>query len=345
MYYDLFLIPLFTSFVIAVFFLIGIILLGRKFSIVDDRIGSRHLHQKGTLRFGGVAIILAFILAVLIDKKLVIDPPLMGLLLASIAILFFGVFDDLKQVAWSWQLLFQIMLVVLVYLMGSRLQFVTNPFGGIFLFTTSIGLVLGLIISIVWVVFLINAINWIDGIDGVAGGIAFIGGLSILLLSMRPEVNQPPITIITAILLGAFLAFLLFNFFPAKIIAGTSGSMFMGFILGVLGIFAGAKIATTLLVLTVPIIDAIWVIGERWTAGVSIFSGDKRHLHFRLLELGWSQRNVCLFYYLITIVIAFIALNTRALGKISAIFFVALVMFLVLIFIRKKIISRSTISS
>jgi len=109
-----------------------------------------------------------------------------------------------------------------------------------------------------------NAINWVDGLDGVAGGITFIGVLSVFFLSQRENVNQPPITIISAILLGSLAAFLIFNFHSAKIMAGTSGSMFMGFILAILAIFAGAKIATTFLVLTIPIIDALWVIGQRF---------------------------------------------------------------------------------
>lgn len=345
MNFSLFLLPLLTSFVLAVLVLIAMILWGKKMMLVDERVESRHIHQKGISRFGGVALIVAFIVSVLLDKNLVIDLPLFGLLVASMAILFFGVIDDLKQLSWRSQLFFQVVLVLFMYFMGAKLQFVSNPFGGIFLFQGVTGAFLCIAISVVWVVFLMNAINWVDGIDGVAGGITFISGLSILFLSLRPEVNQPPISIITAILLGSLAAFLLLNFHPAKIIAGTSGSMFMGFILAILAIFAGAKIATTLLVLAVPIIDALWVIGQRFKSGVSIFSGDRRHLHFRLLELGWSKGNICFFYYAVTALVSFVALNTRALGKLTAIFVVALIMLVILVVISKKTEPRNVNSA
>jgi UDP-GlcNAc:undecaprenyl-phosphate GlcNAc-1-phosphate transferase len=113
--------------------------------------------------------------------------------------------------------------------------------------------------------------------------------------------------------------------------------MFMGFILAVLGLFAGAKIATTLLVMSVPIIDAIWVIFERWRAGTSIFSSDRRHLHFKLLELGWSQKMICFFYYVITALFAFIALNTQTWNKLIAIIVIGVAILLVFIATRKEI--------
>jgi len=307
MNYSLFLMPLAVSFIVAVFILIAIILFGRKNGEADLRIESRHVHRSGISRFGGVALIISFIIAVLIDRNLVIDAPLVGLILALVLILFFGVIDDLRQLSWRTQFFFQIALVLFVYFIGIRLEFVSNPFGGIFLFTGSVGIFLSLVISIVWIVFIMNAINWVDGLDGVAGGITFIGVLSVFFLSQRENVNQPPITIISAILLGSLAAFLIFNFHSAKIMAGTSGSMFMGFILAILAIFAGAKIATTFLVLTIPIIDALWVIGQRFRAGVSIFSPDKRHLHFRLLEIGWSQKQICFFYYAVTAIVSFVA--------------------------------------
>lgn len=338
MNYSLFLLPMLLSFVVAVLILIALIFWSKKEKLTDCRDSSRHLHCKGISRFGGAALIVSFISIVLLDKNLVIDAPLLGLLLASLIILFFGIFDDLKQLSWKKQLFFQIALVFLVYAMGARLHFVSNPFGGIFLFVGLMGSFLAAAISIVWVVFLTNAINWVDGIDGAAGGITFIGVLTIFFLSLRPEVNQPPITIIAAILLGSLAAFLLLNFHPAKIIAGTSGSIFMGFSLAVLAIFSGAKIATTLLVLTVPIIDALWVVVERWRAGVSIFSPDTRHLHFRLLEMGWSVKKICFFYYAVTGVVAFIALNTHALGKLIAFVVLGFMIFGMLFNIGKKVV-------
>ena len=127
----------------------------------------------------------------------------------------------------------------------------------------------------------------------------------------------------------------------AQFLAGTSGSMFMGFILAILAIFAGAKIATTLLVMAVPIIDAFWVIGERIRSKSSIFSADKRHLHYKLMELGWSQKKICIFYYAITTFIAILALNTGAIGKMATFILFGAVMLAMLFFIRNKV-SKTT---
>ncbi|EKE19038.1 MAG: hypothetical protein ACD_9C00158G0002 [uncultured bacterium] len=335
--YNLFLMPLLVSFVTAASLLIAFILLGKNRMFRDGRIADRHIHKKNILRFGGVALVVAFVAAIFLNKQLVVNVPLVGVLIASLAIMIFGVMDDVRQLSWKYQLLFQIIIALFVWSVGIRLQYVTNPFGGIFLFENFFWHSIALFFSVAWIVFIMNAMNWIDGIDGVSGGVAFIAAVTIFLLSLRPEVNQPPVGIITAAFLGALAAFLLFNFNPAKILAGTSGSMFMGFVLAIMAIFAGAKIATTLLVLAVPIIDAFWVIGERIRAKVSIFSPDKRHLHFSFLEMGWSQKKICFFYYGITVPIAFVALNTNAQGKIFAFSIIFMFMIAIYISIRKRI--------
>ncbi|EKE20045.1 MAG: Glycosyl transferase, family 4 [uncultured bacterium] len=336
MNHEMFWLPLFVSFAISAFLLSLIIFFGRFLVLPDKRKSKRHLHRAGILRFGGIAIIVSFVSVLVLDKNLIITQPLMAVLIASFLILVIGVVDDVKQLSWREQLFFQFFIVIFVYIMGVRLDYVTNPFGGIFLLDGFFWQGVGLVFSVAWIVFLMNAMNWVDGVDGASSGIAIIGVVTIFFLSLRPEVNQPPVAIICAALIGSILAFLFLNFYPAKVLAGTSGSMFMGFILGITAIFSGAKIATTLLVLAVPIIDAIWVIGERLKAGDSIFSPDKRHLHFRLLDLGWSVKKICFFYYLVTAVVAFIALNTRAMGKSLTLLLVALIMLGVYTFIKRK---------
>jgi len=267
----------------------------------------------------------------------VITVPLLGVLLASGAILVFGVVDDIKQLGWKSQLFFQLVIVALVYIVGVKLQYVSNPLGGIFFFDGGLAYLLGLVVSIIWVVFLMNVINWVDGVDGVSGGITFIAAGTIFILSQRPEVNQPPVGIITAALVGSLAAFLLLNFYPAKIMAGTSGSMFMGFMLAILAIFAGAKIATTLMVLAVPIIDALWVMGERLRQRKSVFMADRRHLHYRLLELGWSAKKICIFYYLVTVLISVLALNVRAVGKAASLIVILIASMAMLVIASRKV--------
>lgn len=334
--YELFATPLFVSFAVCAVLVNIFIFFAKKKKIFDSRTSNRHIHMPGLSRMGGVAIILAFLLALYLNKKLVLSFPLLGVYVGSLSILLFGIWDDFKQLGWKTQLAFQILLVVVVYFLGLKLNFVSNPFGGLFIFSGLAGQIVGLMISVIWIVLLMNAMNWVDGADGVSGGVTLICATTIFFLSMRPEVNQPPVAIITSALAGSLLAFLIFNINPAKILAGTSGSMFMGFILSSLAIFAGAKIATTLLVLAVPIVDAFWVIIQRFRHKGSIFSPDKRHLHFRLIELGWSQRKICFFYWSITIFIAIIALNTRASGKIMAFIFVAVALLAMMSLIENK---------
>ncbi|EKE25470.1 MAG: undecaprenyl-phosphate alpha-N-acetylglucosaminyltransferase [uncultured bacterium] len=186
-----------------------------------------------------------------------------------------------------------------------------------------------------------NAMNWVDGMDGVSGVITLVAIITIFFLSLKPEVNQPPIGIVTAALAGSLVAFLIYNYNPARIMAGTSGSMFMGFILAVLAIFAGAKIATTLMVLAIPIIDALWVLGERIYLKKSIFEADQRHLHFRLLKIGWSVRKIFLFYFLTTSVIAVLALRMRSIGKIATMLIFALFLVLILLYLARKVSSEN----
>ncbi|MEI7621599.1 MAG: MraY family glycosyltransferase [Candidatus Moraniibacteriota bacterium] len=335
---NLFLNPFVVSFLLAVVFLFGIIKIVKvqHFSEKNKRTSLRHLHQQGITRFGGVAIILAFVVTLLADSNLIISRQLLGVLLACGAILLVGLRDDFWELAWQKQLLFQFALASFVFALGIRLEYLTNPLGGVFFLNGNAGTILNFLIVVVWILLIINAMNWADGIDGVSGGISVIGALAIFLVSLRPEVNQPPVAIIAMALLGALLAFVFFNFNPAKILAGTSGSVFMGFMLAMLALFAGAKIATTLLVLAVPVLDALWVIAERYKAGASVFSPDQRHLHHRLLALGWSQRKICFFYWAVTALIAFLALNTRVFGKITLFGVVLLAMLAGYFFIRKK---------
>jgi UDP-GlcNAc:undecaprenyl-phosphate GlcNAc-1-phosphate transferase len=116
--------------------------------------------------------------------------------------------------------------------------------------------------------------------------------------------------------------------------------MFMGFSLAVLAIFAGAKIATAILVLAIPIIDFVWVIGERIRNGKSIFKPDKNHLHHKLMELGWSQKKIALHYYAVTMIIAIVALNTRIIGKSITLILASVVMSSIILGVNYKLAQK-----
>lgn len=229
-------------------------------------------------------------------------------------------------------------MAILVFVLGIRVYCITNPFtGGMVHLEQGIGIIVSIALVIFWVVLITNVMNWLDGIDGLSGGLTLIASLTIFFLSLRPEVNQPPVAIIAAIFAGSVLGFLVFNFNPSRVMAGTAGSMFMGFGLAVISIFSGTKVATALLVLSVPIIDCFWVIIERIRGGQSIFKADKNHLHYRLMELGWSQRKINAVFFAITILIAIVALNTRALGKGIALAVVLIIMALSFVYMERKL--------
>ena len=331
--------PFIISFLISAGLSGILIWLSKKIRLISEsRKSIRHAGKKIRIpRMGGMAIIIAFCLALILDPELVISQPLWGIMTASFIILAFGLWDDFFEIDWKTQLFFQFVIAALIFIIGVRVEYVTNPLGGVFFLLSDNFFLPSLFFGILWIVLLMNTVNWIDGLDGLSGGVVFLGSLAIFFLSLKPEVNQPPIGIISMALAGAVLGFLIFNFYPARILAGTSGSMFMGFMLAVLSIFAGAKIATALLVMAVPIIDAIWVIGERIRSGNSVFKADRRHLHFKLLELGWSEKKISIFFYSITLIILMISLNTRTIGKTISIVLVFLIMVAYIIFVNNRL--------
>lgn len=327
--------PFLYSFLITIGVAYCILFFCSKFDLIE-KVSRNRGETKGICRLGGVAIIIGFLTAILISNELIISQKLWGIIIASVIILIFGIVDDFFELEWKTQLSFQIAVAVLIFIFGVRVEYVTNPLGGLIFLNLGKYLIPSLVFMIFWIVLMINSMNWVDGVDGLSGGVSFIGSLTIFFLSLKPEVNQPPVAIIAMALSGAFLGFLIFNFNPSRILAGTSGSMFMGFILAALAVFAGVKIATAILIMAVPVIDALWVIGERMKSSDSVFKSDNRHLHYKLLELGWSQKRIIVFFYAITLCISAVALNTRAMGKMITLILVAVIMSATLMFINKK---------
>jgi UDP-GlcNAc:undecaprenyl-phosphate/decaprenyl-phosphate GlcNAc-1-phosphate transferase len=334
---DQYIIPFIIAFMLTVVLTLVILPFGKKLKW-NGRTEKRHIHAKGVLRIGGISMVLSFNAALLLSRHLFITPELYSVMISSLILLVIGFIDDIKQVFWKFQLFFQIAAAVFIFIVGVRIYYITNPLtGGLMMMDAGVGIVFSIILVIFWIVLVMNAVNWLDGIDGLSGSISLITAITILLLSFKAEVNQPHIAMISSAFIGVTLAFLVFNFNPSRILAGTSGAMFMGFILSTLAIISGTKIATALLVMVIPIIDLVWVIGERIRKGKSIFQADKNHLHYKLLDLGWSQRKIVAVYIIVTIIIAGIALNTRFIGKSITLLLAVLLMLVVSIMINKKI--------
>ena len=151
-------------------------------------------------------------------------------------------------------------------------------------------------LSMFWLGLMMNTVNFMDGLDGLVGGIALIAGV-VLFIHSAFILNQVSVSLLPLALAGASLAFLLFNFYPARVFLG-GGAMYLGFVLGVLAIIGGAKMATILLVMGLPLMDLTWQAFNRLRQGKNPMVGDRGHIHFRLLDMGMTQRQIVMVYYL-----------------------------------------------
>jgi len=169
---------------------------------------------------------------------------------------------------------------------------VMNPFTNeLVIFPTGVVIFL----TTFWIMGMVNTVNFLDGIDGLAAGVAAI--VCIVLTIHMVREGQCSVALLPLALLGAVLGFLPYNFSPAKIFMGSTGSFFLGYALAALSIIAGAKVATILLVMSIPIIDVAWQILSRWRSHRPLGAGDRGHLHFRLFDQGLSARQIVLIYY------------------------------------------------
>jgi UDP-GlcNAc:undecaprenyl-phosphate GlcNAc-1-phosphate transferase len=272
--------------------------LGRRIGLVD-RPGPRRWHEKAIPRTGGIALFVAFMAAALLAQWLPVprqDPNeltrFLGIALGTVFVLIFGLIDDRFELRSGPQYLAQIVAALIAIAFLVFIERVMNPFTNkILVFPMAIVLVF----SIIWIMGMINTINFLDGLDGLAGGVAAIIS-AVLAIHMLRE-GQYSVALLPVALLGATLGFLPFNFSPARVFMGSAGSWVLGYAIATLGIAAGAKLATVLLVLSIPIVDVAWLIISRLRAGQSIGQADRRHLHYRLIDLGLSQRQVVLIYY------------------------------------------------
>lgn len=286
---------------------------------IYDMPSPRKIHGVPVPRLGGVALFLPFLILVLWDLILgqkylpgehLLLKHLLGVVIAASLILAIGIYDDIKRISPYKKLFWQIVVACIVILAGIGIDYITNPLGGtIRLDSYQIPIIiknvpyhftiLADLFTVLWIVLLINTVNFLDGLDGLASGVSGIAFFILFFLSLGSTILQPETAYLCIILAGCTLGFLPYNFHPAKIFMGDSGSYFLGFMIAVLAIISGGKVATALLVLGFPILDAFWVIFRRILSSYSPFIADKRHLHHRLLEAGLSQRQaVGLIYFL-----------------------------------------------
>ena len=254
-----FLPPFFAGFGLSMVFLFVAYFFRDRFSRVMET-GRTH---KNVPRLGGVAIGAGFFLFLLVQTVLERTDALLGLAVGTVLATGFGFLDDLRPVPWRVQLSVQVGLGIVLFLSGMRAWVVTNPFGEPFFLSPASNPWPSLIIGICFTVLVMNAMNWVDGVDGLLPGIASIAFVAVLFVSLRPEVNQPTVAILSLASLGCALSLLVWNAPPARLLSGTAGAYFLGFTVSALALFSGAKIATVLVALSVPVLDALFVIRER----------------------------------------------------------------------------------
>jgi len=286
---------------------------------------SAHHDARKITRLGGVALWLTLLIVFLgfID----ITPPLMGLLTGMTLIFMMGLTDDIYNLPAAVKLGWQLIAVIVAVGFGLHIGQLTNPLGGVII----LPLWWDYILSVLWLMVVVNAVNMLDGLDGLSAGTTSIFAIILFFLSLFAIVNQPATAMMAVILLGTMLGYLYWNWHPAKIFMGDSGSNMIGFVIGALAIVSGAKIATTALVLGFPILDLLWAAYRRVRQGKSPFAADREHLHHRLLDAGVSHRNAVLIILLVVALFGVVSLLSGTWAKLFALLGVALLM---IIFIR-----------
>jgi UDP-GlcNAc:undecaprenyl-phosphate/decaprenyl-phosphate GlcNAc-1-phosphate transferase len=194
-----------------------------------------------------------------------------------------------------------------------KIDYITNPLqaGGLIHF----GLISGVVLAGLWLLGMMYTTKFLDGLDGLVAGISSIAAFFIFLVSLRWDVSLSATGLWALMLLGASLGFFIFNYRPAKIFLGEGGSVFIGFTLGVLSIISGSKITTTLLVMGLPILDVVWVVISRLLSKKSPFSGDRRHLHYRLLDFGFTRDQAVWLLWLLAIAFGALGIFSSSYGK------------------------------
>ncbi len=352
-YVFLFLVALCVSFV----FTIGIKKLAYHWGIVDKPGPARKIHTKPIPLFGGIGIFCAFLIVgglyyffaptnwpPLTDLHVSVKH-LLGIVLAAAVLCVVGALDDKFELKPHQLIIAPIIAVLIVIAFGMGVDSVTNPLTGKQIVLDQWNILLfwwhGLpryitlpadILTFLWLFGTIYTTKLLDGLDGLVSGITVIGAVVIGIVSLFFFVNVPT-ALLSFLTAGVFAGFLILNFNPAKIFLGEAGSTLAGFLLGVLAIISGAKFAIAMLVLGIPILDTAWVIFRRiFIEHRSPFQGDRKHLHFRLLDVGFTQRQTVGILWSVSALFGLAALFMQTSQKtVALVLLVAVMVFLVLL--------------
>lgn len=297
-----------------------------KRDITDKPVGSRKIHTHPIPLLGGVGVY--FSIAIIIGAYALFAPVgwpaladahvlpkhIIGIFFAGLFLVVGGALDDMFVFKPYQQIVWPIAAALTVILSGIGVEKITNPFGGYITLLDPWSDIL----TFFWLLTIVYTTKFLDGLDGLVSGMTVINAMIIVFLSLFFFVNIPT-ALLAVIVAGSFFGFLIWNFNPAKIFLGEAGSTLAGFFLGVLAIISGAKVATTLLILGIPVLDGAWVIFRRTIIERrSPFEGDKKHIHFRLLDAGLSQRQAVFLLYGIAAACGTLALFLQSFQKVYA---------------------------
>lgn len=304
---------------------------------IDVPKDNRRMHDHPIPRLGGLAIAIGFLLSTFLFEDL--DRQMQGILLGSIVILVLGVFDDCLTLPALPKFFVQIFSAIIVVMHGCTIRYVTNPFSSVPGACFDLGFLAGPI-TVLWIVTMTNAVNFIDGLDGLAVGVSGISAATMLVIAML--VSEEHVAVILAALLGACLGFIPYNFNPAKIFMGDTGATFLGFILAAMSIqglfkmYAVISFVVPFLILGVPFFDICFAVIRRLLKHQNPMTADRGHIHHRLIDMGFSQKQSVAITYTLTGILGLAAVLLTGSGEektlilVAAAFIVALLAILVI---------------
>ena len=290
--------------------------LANQFGLLDHALSPRKIHGRPVPRLGGIAIVIAFYVPLVgllffhsdVGGMFVADRNhAIGLFVGGLAIALLGLYDDLRGAGAIRKFIVQFAIAGFLYRLGFRMETLANPFGD----PITLGW-FSLPFTMLWMVGVVNALNLIDGLDGLAGGVALVAVTITFLVSLQR--GHPLMMLFSAALAGSIVGFLFYNFNPASIFMGDTGSMFLGFVLAATAVETNQKASTAVAViiptvaLGLPIMDTLLAIGRRAWRGRPLFQADKEHIHHRLMERGLSHRQAVLVLYGFCVLLGFAAL-------------------------------------
>ena len=288
--------------------------LGRRLGLVDVP-GGRRQHSGAVSRIGGLGLAAGFfVTAVGVFLKWPEQTrPLLGVLGGTLFVCLCGLADDKFQFRSGPQFAIQFCAALIALAGTVWIEQVTFP--GFPRPTEFPWYVTGPL-TVLWIMGMMNTVNFLDGLDGLAAGVGVIAAILFAVHSIR--LQQYQIALYSLALAGACVGFLVFNFHPARVFLGSAGAMTLGYALATLSILAPARVMTALLVMAIPIADTAFQIYDRWRHGRSPLQGDRGHLHYRLLDLGLSQRQIVISYWVFCAVFGLAALLIPSIYKLPA---------------------------